>query len=140
MPGTRFAKYEIVRSLAAGGMGEVFLARELGPGGFQRYVAVKQILPHLAKDARFLQMFLNEARVAARLSHPNIVHLLELGEVEGTYYLAMEYVHGRSARSLQKALEQAGTPFPAELAAYLAADVLHGLHHAHTLKLPDGTR
>ncbi|MBK7865443.1 MAG: serine/threonine protein kinase [Archangiaceae bacterium] len=135
----RFGKYVFVRSLGVGGMGEVFLAREVGLGDFQRFVAVKQILPHLASDARFLQMFLNEARVAARLNHPNLVHLFELGEADGTFYQAMEYVHGRSARALHHELMRVGRPLDPLLAAHLGAQVLHGLHHAHTLLLPDGS-
>ncbi len=86
----QLGKYRLVRQLAEGGMGEVFLARQEGPRGFAKPVEVKRMLPHLAKDATFVEMFLNEARVAAFVSHPNVVQIFELGETNDTYFIAME--------------------------------------------------
>ena len=86
----QLGKYRLVRQLAEGGMGEVFLARQEGPRGFAKPVVVKRMLPHLAKDATFVEMFLNEARVAALVSHPNVVQIFELGETNDTYFIAME--------------------------------------------------
>src|SRR3954453_3382855 len=84
--------YELVQRLAVGGMAEVFLARRPGPDGFEKRVAVKRILPHLAKQADFVSMFLHEAKLAAGLDHPHIVHIYDFGKDDDTYYLAMEYV------------------------------------------------
>src|SRR5215813_4104549 len=90
----RFGKYTLVAKLATGGMAEIFLARLHGDGGFEKLVCIKRILPHLAKDPQFVAMFLDEARVAARISHPNVCQVFELGEIDGSYYLAMEYLEG----------------------------------------------
>src|SRR5438093_8746877 len=87
-----FGKYTLVAKLATGGMAEIFLARLHGDGGFEKLVCIKRILPHLAKNPQFGAMFLDEARVAARISHPNVCQVFELGEFEGRYYIAMEYV------------------------------------------------
>jgi serine/threonine protein kinase len=88
-------RYELVRQLAVGGMGEVFLAMQRGPVGFTRPVVVKRILSHLAHDETFVQQFLNEGRLAARISHPAVVQILELDQsADGAWYLVLEYVHG----------------------------------------------
>ncbi|MFT3710858.1 MAG: serine/threonine-protein kinase [Archangium sp.] len=131
----RVGKYEIVRPLATGGMGEVLLARLTGPGGFSRAVVVKRLLPHLAKEPAFVQMFLNEARVVSRLSHPNVAQIYELGEDAGTLFIAMEFVHGRSMLQVCKELVSRGRLLSAPLAVRVAIETLHGLHHAHTLKI-----
>lgn len=131
----RVGKYEIVRPLATGGMGEVLLARLTGPGGFSRAVVVKRLLPHLAKEPAFVQMFLNEARVVSRLSHPNIAQIYELGEDAGTLFIAMEFVHGRSLLEVCKALVERARLLGAPLAVRVAIEALHGLQHAHALKL-----
>src|SRR6476620_10377117 len=95
-----FGRYQLLKKLATGGMGQVFLARQRGPVGFEKLVVVKRILPHLSEDDEFIEMFFDEARIAALLNHPNIAQIYELGEVEGTYYIAMEYVQGESLRAL----------------------------------------
>src|SRR6188768_633478 len=97
-----FGRYQLLKKLATGGMGQVFLARQQGPVGFEKLVVVKRILPHLAEEEEFIQMFFDEARIAAHLNHPNIAQIYDLGEVEGTYYIAMEYVHGESLRSVNQ--------------------------------------
>ena len=89
----RFGKYTLLSHLATGGMADVFLARQLGPAGFEKECVIKRILPHLSQDPNnhsFIAMFLDEARIAARLSHPNIVHTLDLGQQDGDYFLALE--------------------------------------------------
>lgn len=134
----RVGKYEIVRPLATGGMGEVLLARLTGPGGFSRAVVVKRLLPHLAKEPAFVQMFLNEARVVSRLSHPNIAQIYELGDADGTLFIAMEFVHGRSLQQLCRALLQRGRLLSPAIAVRVAIEALQGLHHAHSLRV-DGT-
>ncbi len=135
--GIPFGAYRLERRLARGGMAEVFLARQRGPAGWGRPVALKRILPHLVEDESFVRMFLDEARLAARLSHPNIVHIYELGEAEGAYYIAMEYVHGVDVATLFRRHDL--QPLPPELIARLGADAAAGLHHAHTFADADGT-
>jgi serine/threonine-protein kinase len=129
--GIPFGAYRLVKRLARGGMAEVFLARQVGPEGFERPVAIKRILPHLVDSGDFVRMFLDEARVAARLQHPNIVHIYELGKVGEHYFIAMEYVPGIHAGTLIKAA--ATDPLPCALVARIGADACAALHHAHTL-------
>src|SRR5687768_13011297 len=104
MNAQRFGKFDLLKKLATGGMAEVFLAQQTGIEGFKRLLVVKRILPHLADDPDFVQMFLNEARIAARFSHPNIAQIFDLGETNGTYFIAMEFVHGEDlGRVMRKA-------------------------------------
>ena len=91
-----FDKYEIIRRLAVGGMGEIFLARQRGVAGFDRLVILKSLLPDLAEQPGFIDQFLDEARVAATLNHPNIVSIYEVGAWQGVYFIAMEYINGDS--------------------------------------------
>src|SRR5262245_12368526 len=100
-----FGKYQLIARLATGGMAEVFLARYTGVAGFERDVVIKRVLPHHARDERFVTMFLAEARITARLSHPNICHVYELGEIEGHYYMAMEYLEGVTCDALTRRLK-----------------------------------
>ena len=118
---TQLGKYRLLQLIAAGGMGEVFLARSEGPAGFQKTFVIKRILKHLASDPTFVDMFLNEARLAALLSHPNIVQIFELGQEDGTYFIAMEYVHGRSLRALKQKLAKRQEFISPILAARLCA-------------------
>ncbi len=118
-------------------MATVFLARLGGAGGFQRLVAIKRLHPHLAKDADFVQMFLDEARLAARLHHPHVVPILEIGESEG-YYLVMEYVEGDTLARLLARSAQAARPLPTKVSVRIALDTLAGLHAAHELVDDDG--
>src|SRR5687768_13988983 len=85
-----FGKYTLLAKLATGGMAEIFLARMKGVAGFEKQVVIKRILPQYADDEQFVAMFLDEARIAARITHPNVCQVYELGEVDGQYYLAME--------------------------------------------------
>lgn len=112
-------------------MGEVYLAEQSGPGGFSRSAVVKLILPHLAKDQTFIDLFLNEARISALLSHPNIVQVYELGQDGDALFIAMEYVHGMSVRSLRTLLLEQGRLVHPVVAARIITHVLHALHHAH---------
>ncbi|MBL8625342.1 MAG: protein kinase [Myxococcales bacterium] len=135
--GIKFGHFTLGKRLARGGMAEVFLARQRGPEGFDRKVAVKRILPHLAETADFVRMFLSEARLAARLSHPNIVHIYELGQVAGDYFIAMEYVDGIHAGQLISHAER--ERLPPELVARIGADAAAALAYAHRLEDADGT-
>jgi serine/threonine-protein kinase len=119
-------------------MAEVFLARQSGPEGFDRRVAVKRILPHLVDADDFVQMFLAEARLAARLTHPNITHIYEFGKVDEHYFIAMEYVKGVHAGLLIK--HGSNEPLPPALVARIGADACAGLHFAHELTDASGRR
>jgi tRNA A-37 threonylcarbamoyl transferase component Bud32 len=129
----KVGRYRLLQLIATGGMGEVFLARSEGPAGFSKTVVIKRILRHLAAEEQFVEMFLNEARVAADLAHPNIVQIFELGEDAGAYFIAMEYIHGRSLRAVKQKLLEKRQLFSPVLAARLCSQALQGLHYAHTL-------
>ncbi len=128
----QFGNFLLDRKIADGGMAEVFLARQRGLGGFEKQVVVKRILPALSTHADFVQMFLNEARLAAQLNHSNVVHVFEAGEIDGRYYMSMEYIDGANLRLFYDEAEQQGTPLPPGLACRVIADLLSGLHYAHT--------
>lgn len=132
--GTYFlGRYRIVDEIGNGGMASVHLARMDGPGGFQKWAAIKKIHGHLVEDDAFVQMFLDEARVAARISHPNVAMVFDLGKHESTYWIAMEYLHGEPLRELMRRSEELGTAMPPEIACRVIADASEGLHAAHEL-------
>ncbi len=131
-------RFELVAELASGGMATVFLGRLGGAGGFQRFVAIKRLHSHLANDSEFVDMFLDEARLAARLHHPNVVPILEIGQSELGYYLVMEYVEGETLARLLNLSHQAGAPVPTNVTVRIFLDVLEGLHAAHELVGDDG--
>jgi eukaryotic-like serine/threonine-protein kinase len=132
--GVRIGKYVVLRRLAAGGMGEVFLARVEGPAGFEKTLVLKRVLKRLRDDPHFINMFLNEARLAAQLSHPNIVQIFELVDLDGTWVITMEFVDGLSARSLLLAVKQGLVSVSPGLACYICAQILQGLNYAHLLR------
>ncbi len=126
-----FGKYEIQHRLAIGGMGEVFFAVQKGVPGFERPVILKSLLPDLALQEGFIDQFLDEARVAATLNHPNVVSIYEVGLWNGTYYIAMEYIRGRNLSQLiRKAIEQQ-VQIPPAVAGRIIHDAAIGLDHAH---------
>jgi hypothetical protein len=128
----RLGRYTLLRSLGAGGMAELFLARADGIEGFAKLVALKRILPHKATSERFVRMLLNEARLVAGLDHPNIAHVHDIGLEHGEYFFAMEYVHGQDlAHILQRA---PGHKIHLENALHIAVGVCAGLHCAHTAR------
>ena len=134
----RLDRFELIAEIASGGMATVYLARLSGAGGFQRFVAIKRLHPHLSGDAEFVQMFLDEARLAARLHHPNVVPILEIGESPQGYYLVMEYVEGDTlARTLARSA-QAGRMLAPGISMRVCLDTILGLHVAHELKDDDG--
>jgi len=126
-------RYQLLTRLAVGGMAEIFLACERGMGGLERTVVIKRILPHLATNPSFVDMFLREARIIARLTHPNIVQIYELGEAEGDYYIAMEYIHGSTVRELQLLSAQHGDGMPLNVAVGIMSQACRGAHAAHEL-------
>jgi serine/threonine-protein kinase len=125
-----YGKYEILGRLAVGGMAEVFLAREKASHGAGRHVAVKRILPQIADDDTFVEMFLDEARLAMRLNHPNICHIYDIGELEETYFIAMEWVNGIPfGKLIGRARDQGGMPIT--IAVKVMAHVADALNYAH---------
>lgn len=136
--GDRLGRYEIVTKLATGGMAELYLARERGLGGLERLVVIKRIKSKLADDPSFVDMFLREARIVARLNHPNIVQIFELGEEQGSYFIAMEYIHGSTVRELQVLADREGHDFPIEIALTIAIQAAKGLQAAHELRDLEG--
>ena len=128
---TQVGKYQLVSKLATGGMAEVFLAKAAGPMGFEKTLVLKRILPQLAEDPQFVEMFLGEARLAAQLNHPSIVQIFDFGESEGAYYLAMEYIDGPNLRVLAKKAHQRGLELPAPLCAKIISIACDGLAFAH---------
>ncbi|MCB9604624.1 MAG: serine/threonine protein kinase [Sandaracinus sp.] len=132
------ARFEILTELGSGGMASVHLARARAAGGFQKWVAIKRIHPHLAKEDDFVAMFLDEARIAAQLHHPNVAQVFELGRLRDDWFLAMEYLHGESLDRVLKRLHERDRRMPLALAAYVVAQVASGLHHAHEARGQDG--
>ncbi len=131
-------RYELRLRLATGGMASVYLAKARGHAAFEKWVAVKVINPQLALDRTFVRMFLDEARLVAKLNHSNICSVLDFGTAENTYFRAMEYLHGESLSTVNRHVQKHGG-MPNGVAARIVADAARGLHAAHELKLPDGT-
>jgi eukaryotic-like serine/threonine-protein kinase len=134
----RLGEYEILDRLAAGGMAELFLARVVGPQGFQKLVVLKRILPQLADTARYVRLLLDEARLGAHLQHPNIAQVFDLGLVDGQYCYAMEYVHGCDLRAVFERATAARVVFPVDHAVRIASELAAALHHAHECRGPQG--
>jgi serine/threonine protein kinase len=136
-PGLILGRYELLAPVAKGGMAQVWIARLTGTRGFQKTVAIKTMLPHLSDDPEFEQMFLDEALLASRVRHPNVVEILDLGEDAGILYLVMEWIEGEPLSMLMKqALRQEGIPLP--LAVRVVMQACAGLHAAHELKDDEG--
>ncbi|MCA9580733.1 MAG: protein kinase [Myxococcales bacterium] len=136
--GSKIDDYEIVARLRSGGMAALFLARRKGAAGFVRPVAIKVIHPHLSQDKTFVRMFVDEAKLSARVIHPNVVHVEELGEKQSFYYLVMEYVHGCSLSQFVRSLRSRGRRVTPEMAVHIAIQTADGLHAAHDTVGDDG--
>ena len=138
-PGYRLdGRYELLYPFAEGGMATVWVARVQGKHGFEKLVAVKTILPHLAGDQGFRTMFLDEAAIASRIRHPNVADIDDLGEESGTLYMVLEWITGDSWSRLYQAITKAGQAFPLDALLRIAADACGGLHAAHELRGEDG--
>jgi serine/threonine-protein kinase len=136
--GTVVRKYETLRRLAVGGMGEVFLARERGRLGFSRLVVLKRLLPQLAQNRDFVEMFVDEARIVGNLNHPNICQILELGDDDGVPFLALEYVRGESLSGIWDRAQERRIDIPRAITLRMLADTAHALHFAHEARDADG--
>jgi serine/threonine-protein kinase len=130
-PPQRLGRYEILGRLAAGGMAEVLLGWMRGPLGFERPVAIKRILPHLVENRAFVDMFIDEARIAAGIRHARVAQVHELVELDGEYFLVMEYIEGESLGGLMRRLWLSGASIDRKLAAHIIAEACAGLHAVH---------
>jgi hypothetical protein len=128
---TELGRYHLERRIGTGGMAEVFLAWQVGPGGFERKVAVKRPLPHVNEEPNAVAAFLDEARLAAQLQHPNIAQVYDVGESEGAYFIVMEYVDGPSLRQILRSCRERGEKVPLPVAAAIVLAVLSALGNAH---------
>ena len=136
----RFGKYTLLRKLAVSGMAELFLAIQRSVAGFEKLIVIKRILPSMNQDRAFIDMFLHEARVAATLSHPNIVQIFDVGQVDTTYFIAMEHVHGEDLRSIVRQMKKKGVnDFPLEHAISIVLGTCGGLAYAHEKRDIDGS-
>lgn len=129
----RLGRYEIVGLLATGGMAEVYLGRLVGPSGFDRAVVIKRVLPHLARQRVFVDMFFDEARIVAKIRHPNVVFVHELAQESEDLFLVMEYVEGESLGGIMRRHWTKGLELGYVLAAHIVAEAAAGLHAAHEL-------
>jgi eukaryotic-like serine/threonine-protein kinase len=136
--GTPMSRYKVIGRIGIGGMAEVLMAEQKGPAGFHKTVVLKRILPSFAERADFVEMFLNEARIAAQVNHPNVVQIFDLGQDGPHYFIAMEYVRGIDLRGVLSTARRLGVRVPYPLAARIAADMCAGLHAAHCAKDHEG--
>jgi serine/threonine protein kinase len=136
--GDTLGKYEIVAYLASGGMAELYLARARGIEGFEKVVALKRILPKLAENDEVVTMFLDEARLAATLHHPNLAQVYDIGKEGGSYFFTMEYIHGEDLDTVVRRAAKEGRGLSLSNALFVVTQVAAGLHHAHDKKGADG--
>ena len=134
----RFGRYQLIRRISLGGMAEVFKAKSYTDTGFEKVVALKRLLPSFSQDEAFVQMFLQEARIAARLRHESICPLYELGQVEQDYYLTMEFIYGHDLRATLKALKRQDEAMDPWICAFIAQQVATALEYAWTALDDDG--
>jgi hypothetical protein len=130
----RFGRYLLLDRLSTGGMAEVFLAKSSGLQGFEKVVAIKRILPSVSEDSDFTTMFIDEARISANLNHVNIAQIFEFGQVEGQYYIAMEYIPGKDLRAIQTHLADTGRVLEVQIALHIAARLCQAIDYAHRQK------
>ncbi|HRE89468.1 MAG TPA: serine/threonine-protein kinase [Myxococcota bacterium] len=128
----RFGKYILLRRIAVGGMAEIFKAKVAGREGFEKDLVIKRILSHFNEDPNFVKMFVDEARLTAKLAHPNIVQIFDFDVQDGQYYIAMEYIEGKDLKDVLVAADEQGEPLSVTQVVFIALEVAKGLHHAHT--------
>lgn len=131
-------KYRVIKRLEAGGMAEVFVGETVGVQGFKKRVAIKRVLPHLAQNKNFIGMFLDEARLGARLNHANIVTVFDIGAADSTFFIVMEFIDGCNLKKIIDALRTQGRAFPLKEAIYICMEACRGLSYAHELLDDEG--
>jgi serine/threonine protein kinase len=129
-----YGKYYLLDRINVGGMAEVFKAKAYGVEGFEKLVAIKRILPNIAEDEEFITMFIDEAKIAVQLNHANIAQIFDLGKIEDTYFIALEYVYGKDLRAIFERLRKRGEIMPIPTACYIITQVCEGLDYAHRKK------
>ncbi len=134
----RLGRYQLLRKIAVGGMAEIYLARVTGAAGFEKNVVVKRILPQLAQSDEFYQMFLDEARIAATLQHPNVVQIYDAQNVGGEHFIAMEYLDGADLLTIRRVLAERRQGLPVQHSVFIVSGVASGLHYAHERRGLDG--
>jgi len=134
----RLGRYELLLRMASGGMASLWLARIAGPEQFEKLICVKKVHEHLVQERRFIEMFVDESRIAALIGHPNVATVFDMGRIEGQYFMALEYVHGHNMQELLRFMRRAEDHMDWAYAARLVADAAAGLHAAHELKKPNG--
>ena len=130
----RFGKYLLMEKMAVGGMAQLYKAKITGIQGFEKLIAIKTILPHLANEKELLTSFIDEAKLAALLHHQNIVQIYDFGSMEGAYFIAMEYLFGKDLRHVFSQAQERKKPISNELALYIVSRICSGLDYAHNLK------
>ncbi len=133
-----FGKYYLLERINVGGMAEVFKAKATGVEGFERMVAVKRILPSIAEDEEFITMFVDEAKIAVQLTHANVAQIFDLGKVSDSYFIALEFVHGKDLRTIFHRARQRGEQIPIPMACYVIMKVCEGLDYAHNKRDTSG--
>ncbi len=131
-------RYRVIERLASGGMAEVFIAESAGIEGFKKRVAIKRVLPHLSEKTAFIQMFLDEARLSAHLTHSCVAQVFDIGVGDNAYFIVMEYVDGADLKGVIEFLKKTGKPFPMESAVFIASKLCEGLAYAHELTNMEG--
>jgi serine/threonine protein kinase len=131
-------RYRVVEKLESGGMAEVFRAESEGLQGFRKQVAIKRVLPHLSSKKKFISMFLDEARLSARLSHSNCVQVFDIGVGDGAFFIVMEFVDGANLKAIIEHIKKTGRDFPVEAAVHISLEICKGLSYAHELTDPNG--
>src|SRR5262245_26159826 len=135
---SQFGRFQLLDRIALGGMAEIFKAKMTGAAGFEKIVVIKRILPHLAADTQFVDMFIDEAKLTVHLVHPKIVQVLEFGEVEGQFFIALEFVDGLDCLALLRACAHKRVRLPPAVAAHIGHEVLDALDYAHRTADPEG--
>ena len=133
-----FGKYVLLERISVGGMAEVFKAKSFGVEGFEKILAIKRILPSLAEDSDFIEMFIDEAKICGQLNHANICQIFELGRVTDSHFIAMEYVWGKDLLQIQNRFRKVRQTMKPEMAAFVAAKLCEGLDYAHKKKDASG--
>ena len=130
----QFGKYQLLDKIATGGMAELYRAKLTGVEGFEKLIAIKKILPHLSCEGELVKSFIDEAKLAAMLTHQNIVQIYDLGSIEGAYFIAMEYIHGKDLRIIGRKSREKNLPLPLEYALFITCRICSGLDYSHNLK------
>ncbi|MFP4599645.1 MAG: protein kinase domain-containing protein [Persicimonas sp.] len=133
-----FGKYTLIEKVAAGGMAEIFRAKTVGIGGFEKLLAIKRLHPQFSEENEVTQMLVDEARIAVHLTHPNIAQIFDLGCIDGQYFIAMEFIEGVDLHQINKMVRERGSSLPIPALVFILAEALGGLHYAHTRTGPDG--